>query len=317
VVKSVLIGSLLFLFSFGQGLEDSLPLVQIKRNGTDPIKVGDVVVLEFETSDGEVNQLDAVLEEDESLIDLGWFWISGPKSLSSRHYTFELSPLTSGSVSVPRFVLKDLDAHSIGITQSLQLSVVKPEGMEPASGEKKEQANVKSYFPLLRLKLPKWVVLFSGGFGFLLVSFLVFLILKFLKRKKVSQEDLPKESLDALLSEHEQALKALLNLEKKGYLKNKNFKKHYFKVSEILKNYLGRRYGFDGVESTSSEIINMIKKRGIEGKTLSEIIYIFDSLDLVKFTDHVPSYQDGVNIVNRTQSLIQNTQRERKVEDEI
>src|SRR6185437_16115559 len=102
--------------------------------------------------------------------------------------------------------------------------------------------------------------------------------------------------------EDEVALAAFAALEKSGVLAKGDFKKHYFRVSEILKTYVGARYGFDAPESTTQEMLQMLDRAmaaefATDATKLGSLIELFGQLDLVKFTDHVPAGSDSSRVV--------------------
>lgn len=54
-------------------------------------------------------------------------------------------------------------------------------------------------------------------------------------------------------------------------------------VSDALREYLGRRYDFDGLESTTDEVVAELRKRKLVGLSLDEVIALLRDCDLVKF----------------------------------
>lgn len=107
---------------------------------------------------------------------------------------------------------------------------------------------------------------------------------------------------------HELALEELDRLQKEGLIGKGIYKEHYFKLSEIFRRYLERRFGFQAVEKTTEEILPEIKglkgfdehvKRGAEN-------FLYNT-DLVKFAKHIPEtseidqeYQETIDFINQT-----------------
>ncbi|MCB9600368.1 MAG: hypothetical protein H6721_12055 [Sandaracinus sp.] len=54
-------------------------------------------------------------------------------------------------------------------------------------------------------------------------------------------------------------------------------------VSDALREYLGRRYEFDGLESTTDEVVAELRKRKLIGLSLDEVVALLRDCDLVKF----------------------------------
>ncbi len=60
------------------------------------------------------------------------------------------------------------------------------------------------------------------------------------------------------------------------------------RTSDALREYLGGRYGFDGLESTTDEILARLKKADVRGVSREEIAALLGDSDLVKFAKAVP-----------------------------
>lgn len=54
-------------------------------------------------------------------------------------------------------------------------------------------------------------------------------------------------------------------------------------VSDAVREYLGHRYGFDGLESTTDEVLAKLRQRKLVGFTMPEITGLLADCDLVKF----------------------------------
>jgi hypothetical protein len=60
------------------------------------------------------------------------------------------------------------------------------------------------------------------------------------------------------------------------------------RTSDALREYLGGRYGFDGLESTTDEILARLRKIDVRGVSRDEIAALLGDSDLVKFAKAVP-----------------------------
>ncbi len=65
-------------------------------------------------------------------------------------------------------------------------------------------------------------------------------------------------------------------------------KEYYTRLTDILRNYLFRRYGIYAMEMTSAEIIVAIKDQAVEKDLVKNLKGIFDLSDLVKFAKYRP-----------------------------
>src|SRR5207344_365552 len=60
---------------------------------------------------------------------------------------------------------------------------------------------------------------------------------------------------------HEIALERLDRLGAYGFLEDADNRPFYFAVSEVIRDYLGARYGFDSLEMTTDELVDHLRKR--------------------------------------------------------
>jgi hypothetical protein len=88
---------------------------------------------------------------------------------------------------------------------------------------------------------------------------------------------------------HEVALERLDRLGAYGFLENADNRPFYFAVSEIIRDYLGGRYGFDSLELTTDELIAELRRQAGRELFLSEIQGWLSACDLVKFAKISPS----------------------------
>jgi hypothetical protein len=60
------------------------------------------------------------------------------------------------------------------------------------------------------------------------------------------------------------------------------------RVSDVTREYLGRRYDFNGLESTTDEVVTALKKLKFRGVSHEEVTALLSESDLVKFAKLVP-----------------------------
>jgi hypothetical protein len=88
---------------------------------------------------------------------------------------------------------------------------------------------------------------------------------------------------------HEIALDKLDRLGRYGFLEDADNRPFYFSVSEIIREYLGARFGFDSLELTTDELLAELKKAAGKELLLGEIQGWLSACDLVKFAKISPS----------------------------
>ena len=95
---------------------------------------------------------------------------------------------------------------------------------------------------------------------------------------------------------HEIALERLDRLVALGFLENADNRPFYFAVSEVMRDYLGGRYGFDSLEMTTDELIVELKQhagRDLASFMVTEIQVWLSASDLVKFAKVSPTANEA------------------------
>ncbi len=60
------------------------------------------------------------------------------------------------------------------------------------------------------------------------------------------------------------------------------------RVSDVVRHYLGQRYDFNGLESTTDEVVSRLSKVKLRGVSLGDVTALLADSDLVKFAKAVP-----------------------------
>ncbi len=110
---------------------------------------------------------------------------------------------------------------------------------------------------------------------------------------------------------HEVAMERLDRLGAYGFLENADNRPFYFAVSEIIRDYLGGRYGFDSLELTTDELCAELRRQAGRELFLSEIEGWLSACDLVKFAKISPSaaeargaLESAIRIVTATRPVL-------------
>jgi hypothetical protein len=111
---------------------------------------------------------------------------------------------------------------------------------------------------------------------------------------------------------HEVALEKLDRLGAYGFLENADNRPFYFAVSEIIREYLGGRYGFDSLELTTDELCAELRRRAGRELVLGEVQGWLSASDLVKFAKISPTaaeargaLESAIRIVTTTRPVIE------------
>ncbi len=113
---------------------------------------------------------------------------------------------------------------------------------------------------------------------------------------------------------HEVALEKLDRLGAYGFLENADNRPFYFAVSEVIREYLGARYGFDSLELTTDELCAELRNRAGRAILLGEVQGWLSACDLVKFAKISPSaaeargaLESAIRIVTTTRPVAEPT----------
>jgi hypothetical protein len=109
------------------------------------------------------------------------------------------------------------------------------------------------------------------------------------------------------------AFEELYDLRHAGLVAEGRFAEHFDRVSDIVRKYLGTRFGFDGLESTTREALSVLRRITPPIEPLDSIETFLRQADLVKFAKTVPSAEDCELALTRAERIISATLPEAKV----
>jgi hypothetical protein len=316
----VTVGALIFSLQIGQA-EDKVEIetdflllpahelnAEIMKSGTEKSDEQKKNEAEgFELQVGDKVKLSASLEGvssieappgEKDLLEQGWYVQLLNKSPKLSMEILAV-PMQGGNLKFPSLALKGVDGKLIGRTLPLSMSV---KGALNKDDEKPEE-----FLPPVSMGFPLWVVLVFGIFVIALIVVAAYLYRRWSKNRKKKPVE---KIIEPPRPEDIVALEALRRVEEEALWKSGKFKPHYFSISDILKVYLGTRYGFDAVESTAGEILKELERKSVVSKgVVEEIALLFHKLDLTKFTDQLPGEAEAKSIASEASSLVEKTRR--------
>jgi len=114
--------------------------------------------------------------------------------------------------------------------------------------------------------------------------------------------NVPRRAPDAV------AIEKLTALRQKGNFAVDGYRPFYFALTEIVREYLGARYGFDALEMTTTEVLDELKKRAehlvTEG---AEVPRFFGDCDLVKFAKAGSTDAAALAALDAAQAIVLST----------
>ena len=105
----------------------------------------------------------------------------------------------------------------------------------------------------------------------------------------------------------EVALESLHDLRHAGLTREGRFAEHFDRVSDIVRRYLGDRYGFDGLESTTREMLGELRATTPRISMLDEIERFLRQADLVKFARLTPTEAECETALSRGEEIVRRT----------
>lgn len=105
----------------------------------------------------------------------------------------------------------------------------------------------------------------------------------------------------------EVALEELYDVRHAGLVAEGRFAEHFDRVSDTLRKYLGARFGFDGLESTTREALFVLRRTTPRIPVLDTIESFLQNADLVKFARLTPSAEECELALTRAETVVRAT----------
>jgi hypothetical protein len=103
------------------------------------------------------------------------------------------------------------------------------------------------------------------------------------------------------------ALDQLSTLESERLLEAGRGAEYIDRVSDTLREYLGSRYGFDGLESTTREVLRQMTEKAPDFRFETEVRAILQRSDLAKFARRVPEQAECKDALFETRRIVERT----------
>ena len=147
-----------------------------------------------------------------------------------------------------------------------------------------------------------WVA--AGVGGLLLASALVWLLVRYFRRKK-DPEYYEQRILEPA---HVIAFRELDRLKEEKIWASGRVKEYYTRLTEITRQYIERQYDIPAMESTTEEILQAFRRVNAEDQLLDEILKeLLELADLVKFAREDPLPVDNQTNLNNAYIFVQKT----------
>lgn len=148
-----------------------------------------------------------------------------------------------------------------------------------------------------------WLVYLLAGLALVALTIIVTLIVS--RRIKARRDALrpPPPPTPAYVV----ALERLSQIDVESYIDAEQFKELYLLLSEIMRQYVGRRWGFDAPEMTTAEVAESLQRARVQRETLDEIVHTFEAWDLVKFAKYRPDGDAARQALTVAEKMVRST----------
>lgn len=143
----------------------------------------------------------------------------------------------------------------------------------------------------------------AGILAALLVGLLFLLVRRSLRRRSGVRYRTG-HAAAALLDPHEQAMARLAALEQSGALDVEDREPVYVELSEIVRTYLGRRYGFSALDLTSSELVARLRQRPQAEPAVAPVLELIERFDLVKYARGAAAREQAHDDLDRVRQIV-------------
>lgn len=140
-----------------------------------------------------------------------------------------------------------------------------------------------------------------------LIGGVIFLIWYLKKRK--NHEPVFARKPKPVLPPHEEAIKKLEELRLSRLWQAGKIKAYHSAITDIMRQYFTRRFGFDALEMTSDEVMENLEDKKVNAEALQKIREVFQLADLVKFAKAAPTAVENdislnycIDFVNETKT---------------
>lgn len=134
--------------------------------------------------------------------------------------------------------------------------------------------DIRDIKPILPLPGVEWLPVALTVLACIILALLTWLAWKWWKKRKDNTAQIP------VLPPHEQAFKDLDILQAMPEIGDKPY---YFRISQILRAYVGGRFHMNALEMTTEELLPALKKTPLDKDALRDIKKFCTSSDLVKY----------------------------------
>ncbi len=212
---------------------------------------------------------------------------------------FTLRAFAPGSYVLPELSVTYTDANGKEQTTGAPKIFVEIKSVLDENAQQEDIADIKS--PVL--PPPNYRPLVLMGVGVLVLAGAVVLVVYLLRKRRGRGEPPPPP-----IPPWEEALDALDTLERGHILDEGDYRAYGFALSEIVRRYLERRFGFPAMENTTEEIMRALRATDASlGKPMDQVHRLLTTTDLLKFAKGSIPVEEAGELLDVARSFVRAT----------
>ena len=269
------------------------------------IKMGQQTNLSFTVSQSRTSIVRMPVFSDEITKDVFIVDVSADTTANADNITvtqnFVLTAFQPGTYTIPPFVCKDENDKEYS-TQQLSLEV-RDVNVEFEEGHIPE--DIKNiYDPPFPAYV--WVIICAALFLMLAASVFAYI---YWKKHREDPEPYVMDNAIANSSQPElTALEMIEQLRDSKIWQNKGQEKLFFtKLTDILRQYLMRRFKINAMEMTSSELVDALRKVDVSYIVRDKLKQVCFTGDMTKFAKHEPGDSECIECISLSEEIIKLT----------
>ena len=299
--KTFLLFFPLVLFSFTSGIGQVYKEILIAVDSTE-FKIGEQINIRFQVKGDSLSKIQ--FPEQPNFAPFELLEIFPLDTIRAQtHYLFTkkyaLIQFDSGNYWIPKQKILINGVNAISDSISIRINTVVVDTLKQPLFDIKPLVKLERGYKELTKQI---AVIF---FIFLVLAFLIFLGLRFQKKREEKRKKIPP---------FERALLELKALEEERPRLQEEYKSYYSKLTEVVRRYLEEEANITALESTSKELLKKLEllidagKLDLSTETLLSLKQVLEHADLVKFARSAPEFEVATSDRNIVEDVVIKTQ---------
>mgnify|MGYP006086764795 FL=1 len=299
--KSFLLFFPLVLFYFTSGIGQVYEEILIAVDSTE-FKIGEQINIRFQVKRDSLSKIQ--FPEQPNFAPFEILEIFPLDTIRSQtHYLFTkkyaIIQFDSGNYWIPKQKILINGVNAISDSISIRINTVVVDTLKQPLFDIKPLVKLERGYKELTKQI---AVIF---FILLVLAFLIFLGLRFQKKREEKRKKIPP---------FERALLELKALEEERPRLQEEYKSYYSKLTEVVRRYLEEEANITALESTSKELLKKLEllidagKLDLSTETLLSLKQVLEHADLVKFARSAPEFEVATSDRNIVEDVVIKTQ---------